>query len=104
MRTVHESHLRRNFIKVQGFTKDVQLYLGGLLPGAVCGYTFVSALIVKPGLLNPEGCPVFDPNRKSIVEPRDLRAWLSLYYTWQSHTLTNHSFQQGGGWLNSRLC
>lgn len=91
-------------MKVQGFTKDVQLYLGGLLPSAVCGHAFVSALIVKFGLLDPEGCCVFDPNRKSIVKPRDLRAWLSLYHTWQSHSLTNESFQQSGGRLNSRLC
>lgn len=89
---------------MQGFTKDVQLYLGGLLPSTVGGHTFVSALIIKLGLLDPEGCCVFDPNRKSIVKPRDLRAWLSLYHTRQSHSLTNQSFQQGGGWLNSRLC
>lgn len=101
---VYGSFLKWSFTKVQGFTKNVQLYLGGLLPSAVGGHTFVSALIIKLGLQDPEGCCVFDPNRKSIVKPRDLRAWLSLYHTWQSHSLTNQSFQQGGGWLNSRLC
>lgn len=89
---------------MQVFTKYLQLYLRGLLPSAVCGHTFVSALIIELGLLDPEGCRVFDPNRKSIVKPCDLRFWLSLYHTWQSHSLTNQSFQQGGGWLNSRLC
>lgn len=96
--------LRWSSTKVQGFTEDVQLDLGGLLPSAVGGHTFVSALIIKLGLRDPEGCCVFDPNRKSIVKPRDLRAWLSLDHTWQSHSLTNQRFQQGGGWLNSRLC
>lgn len=102
--TVYRSLWRWSFTKVQGFTKDVQLYLRGLLPSTVGGHTFVSALIIKLGLLDPEGCCVFDPNRKSIVKPRDLGAWLSLYHTRQSHSLTNQSFQQGGGWLNSRLC
>lgn len=100
--TVYGSFLRSGF--KDGFTKNVQLYLGGLLPSAVCGHTFVSALISKLGLLDPEGCCVLDPHRKSIMKPCDLRAWLSLYHTWQSHSLTNQSFQEGGGWLNSGLC
>lgn len=89
---------------MHGFTEDVQLYLGGLLPSAVRGHTFVSALIIKLGLLDPEGRCVFDPNGVSVVKPCDLRAWLPLYHTGQSHSLTNQSLQQGGGRLNPRLC
>lgn len=90
--------------KMPGFTQDVQLDLRGLLASAVCGHTCVSALIIKLGLLDPEGCCVFDPDRKSIVKPRDLGARLSLRHTGQSHSLTNQSLQHGGAWLDPRLC
>lgn len=89
--------------KLPGFTQDVQLDLGGLLASAVCGHTCVSALIIKLGLLDPEGCCVFDPDRKSIVKPRDLGARLSLRHTGQSHSLTNQSLQHGGARLDPRL-
>lgn len=103
----HIGTVRRSLLRSrlkEGLTKNVQLYLWGLLSSAVRGHTFVSALITELGLMDPEGCCVLNPNRKSIVKPRDLRAWFSLDHTRQGHRLTNPSFQEGGSWLDPRLC
>lgn len=85
------------------FTKNFKLDLQGLLSSAVLGHTLVGALVSEVDLLDPEGRSVLDPNRKSIMKPADLRAWLSLHHTWQSHCLANQGFQERGRWLNPGL-
>lgn len=87
-------------IELVTFTKNFQLDLQGLLSCTVRGHTPVGGLVGVADLLDPQGCNILVSNRWSIAKPADLRARLSLRYTWQSHCLAEQGFQEGGCWQN----
>lgn len=84
------------------FTKDVQRGVQRLLPGAVLGHAAVDAPVLQAHLLDGQGCGAA-PYRKAVTIPSELRDWLPLDDTRQSHRLTDHGFQDGGRGLDPGL-